>query len=94
MACSFFDLECMVYMVKVSYYQKPYRRSLIETFGGRVIPSPSPETAAGRAILAKDPDSTGSLGIAISEAVEDAVSREYTRYSLGSVLNTFCSTKR
>ena len=87
MACSFFDLECMVYMVKVSYYQKPYRRSIIETFGGRVIPSPSTETAAGRAVLAKDPDSNGSLGIAISEAVEDAVSREDTRYSLGSVLN-------
>lgn len=87
MACSFFGLECMVYMVKVSFYQKPYRKSLIETFGGRVIPSPSPETAAGRAILAKDPESTGSLGIAISEAVEDAVSREDTRYSLGSVLN-------
>lgn len=87
MACSFFGLECMVYMVKVSYYQKPYRKSLIETFGARVIPSPSTETAAGRAILAKDPESTGSLGIAISEAVEDAVSREDTRYALGSVLN-------
>jgi len=87
MACSFFDLECKVYMVKVSFYQKPYRRSLIETFGASVVPSPSPDTAAGRAILARDPESGGSLGIAISEAVEDAVSREDTHYSLGSVLN-------
>ncbi|HEX2923448.1 MAG TPA: TrpB-like pyridoxal phosphate-dependent enzyme [Chloroflexota bacterium] len=87
MACSFFGLECKVYMVKVSYFQKPYRRSLIETFGASVVPSPSPDTAAGRAILAKNPDSRGSLGIAISEAVEDAVSREDTHYSLGSVLN-------
>ncbi len=60
MACAFFNLECMVYMVKVSYYQKPYRKSLIETFGARVIPSPSTQTAAGRAILAKDPESTGN----------------------------------
>jgi tryptophan synthase beta chain len=87
MACSFFDLECKVYMVKVSFYQKPYRRSLIETFGASVVPSPSPDTAAGRAILARDPESGGSLGIAISEAIEDAVSREDTHYSLGSVLN-------
>ncbi len=86
-ACSFLGLECMVYMVKVSYYQKPYRKSLIEAFGGRVIPSPSPETAVGRAALARDPESTGSLGLAISEAVEDAVGREDTKYSLGSVLN-------
>ena len=87
MACSFFDLECKVYMVKVSYHQKPYRRSLIETFGARVVPSPSRDTAAGRAILEQDPESNGSLGIAISEAVEDAATREDTRYSLGSVLN-------
>jgi len=87
MACSFFDLECKVYMVKVSFYQKPYRRSLIETFGASVVPSPSPDTAAGRAILARDPESGGSLGIAISEAIEDAASREDTHYSLGSVLN-------
>ena len=87
MACNFFGLECKVYMVKVSYQQKPYRRSLMETFGARVIPSPSNETAAGRQILAQDPDSTGSLGIAISEAVEEAAQRDDTRYSLGSVLN-------
>jgi len=87
MACAFFDLECKVYMVKVSYHQKPYRRVLMETWGARVVPSPSPDTQAGRAVLEKDPDSPGSLGIAISEAVEDAVSRDDTRYSLGSVLN-------
>lgn len=87
MASAFFGLECQVYMVKVSYYQKPYRKSLIETFGARVIPSPSPETAAGRAALAENPDSNGSLGLAISEAVEDAATREDTKYSLGSVLN-------
>jgi tryptophan synthase beta chain len=74
-------------MVKVSYFQKPYRRSLIETWGASVVPSPSPDTNAGRAILAEDPESTGSLGIAISEAVEDCVQREDTKYSLGSVLN-------
>ncbi len=87
LACAMFGLECMVYMVKVSYQQKPYRRSLMQTYGAEVVPSPSDRTAAGRAILAKDPDSTGSLGIAISEAVEDAVSRPDTHYSLGSVLN-------
>ena len=87
MACAFFGLECKVYMVKVSYHQKPYRRSLIETVGATVVPSPSTDTAAGRGILERDPESGGSLGIAISEAVEDAVSREDTRYSLGSVLN-------
>ena len=74
-------------MVKVSYDQKPYRRGLIEAFGGRVVASPSEETNAGRAILAEHPDSTGSLGIAISEAVEAAAPREDTKYSLGSVLN-------
>ncbi len=87
MACSFFGLECKVYMVKVSYHQKPYRRSLIETFGATVVPSPSRDTAAGRAILEMDPESRGSLGVAISEAVEDAATREDTHYSLGSVLN-------
>jgi tryptophan synthase beta chain len=87
MATQMFGLECQVYMVKVSYFQKPYRRSLMEVFGARVIPSPSPETNAGRGILAKNPDSTGSLGIAISEAVEDAAMRDDTKYSLGSVLN-------
>lgn len=87
LACRMFGLECKVYMVKVSYHQKPYRRSMIETWGSTVVPSPSPDTNAGRAILAKDPNSTGSLGIAISEAVEDAATREDTNYSLGSVLN-------
>src|SRR5438552_993300 len=87
MATQMFGLKCQVYMVKVSYFQKPYRRSIMEVFGARVIPSPSPETNAGRAILAEDPESTGSLGIAISEAVEDAALRDDTKYSLGSVLN-------
>jgi len=86
-ACNLFKLECKVYMVKVSYYQKPYRRSLMETWGAKVVPSPSPDTNSGRMILEKDPESLGSLGIAISEAVEDAVSRDDTKYSLGSVLN-------
>lgn len=88
MACRFFDLECTVFMVKVSYHQKPYRRILMETFGARVIPSPSPETNAGRKVLAEAPDSPGSLGIAISEAVEAAAtSGGRLKYSLGSVLN-------
>jgi tryptophan synthase beta chain len=86
-ACKLFGLECKVYMVKVSYHQKPYRRSLIHLWGGEVVSSPSTETAAGRAVLAEHPDSPGSLGIAISEAVEDAAGREDTNYSLGSVLN-------
>ena len=86
-ACQAFGLECKVYMVRVSYDQKPYRRLLMEAWGSTVVPSPSPETAAGRAILAQDPASPGSLGIAISEAVEDALQREDTKYSLGSVLN-------
>ncbi len=85
--CHLFGLECQIYMVKVSYHQKPYRRMLMETWGASVIPSPSEKTDAGRRILAQNPDSPGSLGIAISEAVEDAVKREDTRYSLGSVLN-------
>jgi tryptophan synthase beta chain len=85
--CNLFGLECQVYMVKVSYQQKPYRRILMETWGASVIPSPSDKTEAGRKILAQDPNSPGSLGIAISEAVNDAVMREDTRYSLGSVLN-------
>jgi tryptophan synthase beta chain len=87
MACAFFGLELKVYMVKISFVQKPYRRALMETWGATCVPSPSPDTNAGRAILAKDPESTGSLGIAISEAVEDAATREDTKYSLGSVLN-------
>lgn len=86
-ACSFFDMECTVYMVKVSYQQKPYRRSFIELFGANVIASPSEHTEAGRKILEKDPDAPGSLGIAISEAVEDATKRDDTNYALGSVLN-------
>ncbi|HET9494026.1 MAG TPA: TrpB-like pyridoxal phosphate-dependent enzyme [Chloroflexia bacterium] len=87
MATSFYGMECQVYMVKVSYEQKPYRRILMELFGARVTPSPSNETNAGRSILEQDPESTGSLGIAISEAVEDAAMRDDTKYSLGSVLN-------
>ncbi len=87
MACNFFGLECLIYMVKVSYQQKPYRRNLMEVYGGKVLASPSITTEAGRRILAEHPDSPGSLGIAISEAVEDAVQREDTRYALGSVLN-------
>jgi tryptophan synthase beta chain len=86
-ACARFDLECKVYMVRASYDGKPYRRSIMETWGASVTPSPSPETAAGRAVLERDADSPGSLGIAISEAVEDAVQRDDTHYSLGSVLN-------
>jgi tryptophan synthase beta chain len=86
-ACARFDMECTVYMVRTSYDGKPYRRSLMETWGARVIPSPSPETNAGRAVLATDPDSPGSLGIAISEAVEVAATAPDTHYSLGSVLN-------
>ncbi len=87
MGCMFFGIECKVYMVKVSYYQKPYRRILMETWGAKVIPSPSQDTQGGRGILAKYPDSPGSLGIAISEAVEDAATHDDTHYSLGSVLN-------
>ncbi len=86
-ACSLFNMECQVYMVKVSYNQKPYRRMLMETWGAKVTPSPSDLTESGRKILAADPNSPGSLGIAISEAVEDAVKRDDSRYSLGSVLN-------
>ena len=86
-ACSMFDIECIVYMVRISYMQKPYRKTLIETYGAEIVPSPSLRTNAGRMILEKDPDSLGSLGIAISEAVEDAAMREDTHYALGSVLN-------
>nr|WP_122011923.1 TrpB-like pyridoxal phosphate-dependent enzyme [Maliibacterium massiliense] len=86
-ATKHFDMDCVVYMVRVSYEQKPYRRMIMETYGASVVPSPSDTTEAGRAILEKDPQSTGSLGIAITEAVEDAVSSQNTRYSLGSVLN-------
>jgi tryptophan synthase beta chain len=86
-ACGLFGLECKVYMVRVSYEQKPYRRSMMQTWGAQVVPSPSEDTQVGRRILAEHPDSLGSLGIAISEAVEDAASREDTKYALGSVLN-------
>jgi len=87
MGCMFFGIELKVYMVRISYDQKPYRRILMETWGAKCVPSPSPDTKAGRDMLAKDPDCTGSLGLAISEAVEDAATREDTHYSLGSVLN-------
>ena len=86
-ACNIFGLKCTVYMVKVSYEQKPYRRVLMETWGAEVHPSPSNLTNAGRSILEKDPKCSGSLGIAISEGVEDAVTHDDTKYSLGSVLN-------
>jgi len=87
-ACNLFGIECTVYMVKISYDQKPYRRVLMELYGARVIPSPSPETRAGAAALAADLHCTGSLGLAISEAVEDAATHQpHTKYSLGSVLN-------
>ncbi|MEX0320635.1 MAG: TrpB-like pyridoxal phosphate-dependent enzyme [Puniceicoccaceae bacterium] len=87
LACQMFDLECLVYMVKVSFNQKPYRRAFMETFGATCIASPSETTESGKAILADDPDCTGSLGIAISEAVEIAAQNEDTSYCLGSVLN-------
>jgi tryptophan synthase beta chain len=87
LACNMFGMECKVYMVRVSYDQKPYRRSMIKTWGAEVVASPSNETNAGRSILADDPSCPGSLGIAISEAVEDAATRGDTNYSLGSVLN-------
>ncbi len=86
-ACGMMDLDCTVYMVRVSYNQKPYRRIMMETYGAEVHASPTDLTQAGRDILNEHPDSPGSLGIAISEAVEDAVSNEDAKYSLGSVLN-------
>ena len=86
-ACSLFKVQCRVFMVKVSYQQKPYRRSMMRMWGAEVIPSPSLETQAGQQILRADPDCPGSLGIAISEAVEAAVTRPDTKYTLGSVLN-------
>lgn len=90
MACSTYGIDCTVYMVKVSYNQKPYRRSFMNVYGAEVIASPSNKTVSGRAILEKDPDCTGSLGIAISEAVEDAATHDDTNYALGSVLNHVC----
>jgi tryptophan synthase beta chain len=88
LACAFFDLELKVYMVKVSYNQKPYRRILMETWGAKCVPSPSQDTEIGRKILAEDPKSPGTLGIAISEAIEDAFGRDDTYYSIGSVINS------
>ncbi len=86
-ATQFFDIDLQVFMVKVSYNQKPYRKSMVNTWGGKIVPSPSTLTEAGRKILEQDPDSPGSLGIAISEAVEMAAKDPDTKYSLGSVLN-------
>ncbi|MCL4853403.1 MAG: TrpB-like pyridoxal phosphate-dependent enzyme, partial [Bryobacteraceae bacterium] len=87
LACNLFGMECTVYMVKVSYQQKPYRRIMMNAWGAQVFASPSEKTQSGRAVLAEFPDSPGSLGIAISEAVEDAAGSRDTNYSLGSVLN-------
>lgn len=86
-ATKLFDLECMVYMVRISFEQKPYRKSMMHVWGAEVVPSPSDRTQAGQRIRAEDPESTGSLGIAISEAIEDAATKDDTKYSLGSVLN-------
>jgi tryptophan synthase beta chain len=86
-ACALFGLECEVYMVRASYDQKPYRRAIIETYGATIFPSPSENTQYGRKVLEQDPDTPGSLGIAISEAVEVAATNEDVKYSLGSVLN-------
>jgi len=87
LACQYMGLECKVYMVKVSYNQKPYRRIMMETWGAKCVASPSTDTNFGKQILAEDPNCPGSLGIAISEACEDAFSRDDTSYALGSVLN-------
>lgn len=86
-ACKLMGIECMVYMVRASYDQKPYRRIMMKTYGAEVVASPSPLTEIGRQILAECPDSPGSLGVAISEAVEDAAKRDDSKYALGSVLN-------
>src|SRR5215470_1668349 len=90
MACKLFGLECNIYMVKVSYQHKPYRRMLMHTWGASVHPSPSDQTEYGRKLLAEDPHCAGSLGIAISEAIEDTAKHPNTKYSLGSVLNHVC----
>ncbi|MBC7109952.1 MAG: TrpB-like pyridoxal phosphate-dependent enzyme [Archaeoglobi archaeon] len=87
MACKLFELQCTVYMVRTSYYQKPYRKTLMQIWGAEVIPSPSERTESGRRFLQEDPETPGSLGMAISEAVEDAAKHDDTNYSLGSVLN-------
>src|SRR2546430_924556 len=86
-ASKLFGLECMIYMVRISFEQKPYRKSMMHVWGAEVVPSPSELTNAGRRIRAEHPNSTGSLGIAISEAIEDAAGKDDTKYSLGSVLN-------
>lgn len=90
MACKLFGMECTVYMVRVSFDQKPYRKVLMQTFGAEVFPSPSDHTEYGRKVLSEDPDCPGSLGIAISEAIEDAATHDDVKYSLGSVLNHVC----
>ena len=87
LACNYFDMECKIYMVRSSFEQKPYRKSLINLWGATVVPSPSPDTQFGRKILEEFPDTSGSLGIAISEAIEDAALNDNTKYALGSVLN-------
>jgi len=87
LACQMFGLECTVYMVRISFKQKPYRRVFMETYGAECIPSPSDRTEIGRRLLQEQPDTPGTLGIAISEAIEDAVQRADTNYALGSVLN-------
>lgn len=90
LSCNYFDIECKVFMVSSSFYQKPYRKSLINLWGANVVPSPSPETQFGRMIREKYPDTCGSLGIAISEAIEVAALNDNTKYALGSVLNHTC----
>jgi len=90
LSCNYFDIECKVFMVSSSFYQKPYRKSLINLWGANVVPSPSPETQFGRMIREKYPDTSGSLGIAISEAIEVAALNDSTKYALGSVLNHTC----
>ncbi|ACL16031.1 TrpB-like pyridoxal phosphate-dependent enzyme [Methanosphaerula palustris] len=89
-ATMLYDMDCTIYMVRSSYEQKPYRKSMMRVWGAECIPSPSTRTESGRTVLKKDPDTPGSLGIAISEAVEDAVNHEKTNYALGSVLNHVC----
>lgn len=90
LACKYFDLECTVYMVRISFQQKPYRRTFMQSYGAECVASPSTLTSVGRRVLAETPDTPGSLSIAISEAVEDAAGREDTNYALGSVLNHVC----
>ncbi len=90
LACRLFGLECTVYMVRISFTQKPYRKSLMQTWGANVFPSPSEHTEFGKRVLAQDSESPGSLGIAISEAIEDCVKSKNTKYALGSVLNHVC----